>query len=85
MLPKVASHILHTSTRAAAAVQNQAAFRNVFHQSPGFFDSTGAPLVPSSDRRSSNWGGHGGAKYNGSRFSHSFAVRANSKQGVCAY
>ncbi|KAL1753815.1 hypothetical protein FB107DRAFT_276393 [Schizophyllum commune] len=73
MLPKVASHILHTSTRAAAAVQNQAAFRNVFHQSPGFFDSTGAPLVPSSDRRSSNWGGHGGAKYNGSRFSHSFA------------
>ncbi|KAL1747755.1 hypothetical protein HDZ31DRAFT_31244 [Schizophyllum fasciatum] len=74
MLPKVASHILHTSTRAAAVVQNQSAFRNVFHQSPGFFDSTGAPLVPSADRRSSsNWGGHGGARYNGSRFSHSFA------------
>ena len=59
MLPKVASHILHTSTRAAAAVQNQAAFRNVFHQSPGFFDSTGAPLVPSSNRRSSSRRGSG--------------------------
>jgi pentatricopeptide repeat protein len=63
MLPKVATHILHSTTRAAAAVQNQThAIRNVLQlQSSG----------PSSGSGSS-WGngpGPGGAKYNtGSRF-----------------
>ena len=69
MLPNVATHILHSTTRAAAAVQNQThAIRNVLQlQSSG----------PSSGSGSS-WGngpGPGGAKYNtGSRFHAGYNV-----------
>lgn len=84
MLPKVATHILHHTSRAAAAVQNQTTqtIRNVlqFQSSPSPSSSTGTLSGwngPGSS--SSNWGsngtGPGGAKYNaGSRFHNGYTV-----------
>lgn len=76
MLPKVATQLLHSTTRAAAAVQNQshATIRNVFHSSSS--PSSSSTLAPwnastSSSGGSSNGPGPGGQKYTGSRF-HSY-------------
>ncbi|KII96119.1 hypothetical protein PLICRDRAFT_35049 [Plicaturopsis crispa FD-325 SS-3] len=74
MLPKVATHILHQTTRAAAAVQSQThAIRNVLQlQSSGPSSSSGT-IGGWNGAGSSSWGsngtGPGGAKYNaGSRY-----------------
>ncbi|KAI0314732.1 hypothetical protein OF83DRAFT_1063300 [Amylostereum chailletii] len=71
MLPQVANHIIHHTTRAVAAAQNQAGttLRNVLG-----IQSSGPPAQPWNNTGSSSWGsGHagtgGGAKYHtGSRF-----------------
>lgn len=74
MLPKVATHILHTTSRAAAqVVQNP--LRNVLQTG----HSSGSNLGNWNGPGSSNWGGHGpgtgSAKQNtGSRY-YSFNVR----------
>lgn len=83
MLPKVATTILHHTSRAAAAVQNQThTLRNVLQlqSSSGPSASTGT-LGPwnGPGSSSSNWGsngpGPGGAKYNaGSRFHNGYTV-----------
>ncbi|KIM79469.1 hypothetical protein PILCRDRAFT_823366 [Piloderma croceum F 1598] len=77
MLPKVATHILHQTSRAVTAVQNQTGYtiRNVLQlqtqsSTPA---TTGGGLGSWSGAGSSSWGssgaGPGGAKYNaGSRF-----------------
>lgn len=73
MLPKVATHILHSSTRAAAVVHNQThTFRNVLQlQSSG-------PSSGSGSGRGNGGPGPGSAKYNaGSRFYSGFNVRQN--------
>ena len=84
MLPKVATHILHHTSRAAAAVQNQTTqtIRNVLQlqSSPGPSTSTGTLSGwngPGSS--SSSWGnngtGPGGTKHNaGSRFHNGYTV-----------
>ncbi|KIL60552.1 hypothetical protein M378DRAFT_168036 [Amanita muscaria Koide BX008] len=87
MLPKVATHILHTTSRAAAAVHNQTStLRNVFQlqTSPGSSAGSGTtPLGPWNGTGNSSKGSHGpgpgGAKQNtGSRFYTGFTgpVRA---------
>ncbi|KAF7336044.1 hypothetical protein MSAN_02318100 [Mycena sanguinolenta] len=63
MLPKVATHLLHSTSRAAAAVQSQThTIRNVLHS------STSAPSSSNPGRGSSNGPGPGGQKYTGSRY-----------------
>ncbi|KIY45149.1 hypothetical protein FISHEDRAFT_49778 [Fistulina hepatica ATCC 64428] len=79
MIPKVASHILHSSTRAAAVVQNQT-FRNVLQFQPnhanahtGLNPVTGSTSLSShSNAGSSSWGGNGsnGPGSGGSRFNN---------------
>ncbi|KAL0949848.1 hypothetical protein HGRIS_009881 [Hohenbuehelia grisea] len=78
MLPKVATQILHQTTRAAAAVQSQTShtIRNVLQSNTT--SNLGPWNGPGSS--SSNWGGSsygpgpGGAKYNaGNRFNHGYA------------
>ncbi|KAJ7241054.1 hypothetical protein B0H12DRAFT_1189452 [Mycena haematopus] len=74
MLPKVATHLLHSSTRAVAAVQSQThTIRNVLHSSTSAPTSSNAGLAPwhppsSSQSGSSNGPGPGGQKYTGSRY-----------------
>ncbi|KAF8632397.1 hypothetical protein AX17_004838 [Amanita inopinata Kibby_2008] len=96
MLPKVATHIIHTTSRAAAAVHNQTStFRNVLQlqTSPGPSTSGTTNLGPWNGSGSSGWGNHGpgtgtgagGAKYNaGSRFYSGFTgpVRAVTQANV---
>ncbi|KAJ7637034.1 hypothetical protein FB45DRAFT_1001907 [Roridomyces roridus] len=67
MLPKVATHLLHTTSRAVVAVQNQThtTIRNVL--SPGPSTSLG-PWGGSSNSGSNNGPSSGGQKYTGSRF-----------------
>ncbi|KAG5645763.1 hypothetical protein DXG03_005300 [Asterophora parasitica] len=80
MLPKVATHILHTSTRAVASIQQTYTIRNVLQ-----FQSNSGPsstIAPWNNTGSSHWGnngpGPGGAKYNtGSRhYNYAGAGRA---------
>ncbi|KAJ7442553.1 hypothetical protein B0H11DRAFT_1749070 [Mycena galericulata] len=74
MLPKVATQILHSTSRAAVAVQNQShTIRTVFHSSSSPGPTTLGPWnAPSSNGSgsgsSSNGPGPGGQKYTGSRF-----------------
>ncbi|KAJ7484597.1 hypothetical protein FB451DRAFT_1084055 [Mycena latifolia] len=74
MLPKVATHLLHSTSRAAAAVQNQShTIRSVLHSSSSSSPSS-STLAPwnastsSSSGGSSNGPGPGGQKYTGSRY-----------------
>ncbi|RDB15624.1 Pentatricopeptide repeat-containing protein 5, mitochondrial [Hypsizygus marmoreus] len=75
MLPKVATHILHTTARTAASIHHQThTIRNVLQlqSSSGSSSSTGH-LAPWNSPGSSHWGnsgpGTGGAKYGtGSRY-----------------
>ncbi|KAJ3562640.1 hypothetical protein NP233_g9448 [Leucocoprinus birnbaumii] len=72
MLPKVATHILHTTSRAAAQAV-QAPLRNVLHTG----STNGSNIGNWNGSGSSNWGGHGtgtgSAKQNtGSRYYSSF-------------
>ncbi|KAF8322433.1 hypothetical protein F5887DRAFT_340387 [Amanita rubescens] len=85
MIPKVATHILHTTSRAAAAVHNQTStLRNVFQLQTSSGTSTAAGTGPwngngSSSRGNSHGPGPGGQKQNtGSRFYAGFTgpVRA---------
>ena len=83
MLPKVATHILHQTSRAVTAVQNQTGYtiRNVLQlqtqsSTPA---TTGSGLGSWNGAGSSSWGssgaGPGGAKYNaGSRFYNGYTV-----------
>lgn len=81
MLPKVATQILHSTTRAAASIQHQTnTIRNVLQlqSSPGPSSGSGN-LAPWNSPGSSHWGnngpGPGGPKYNaGSRFQHGYSV-----------
>ncbi|KAJ7235973.1 hypothetical protein C8J57DRAFT_1377200 [Mycena rebaudengoi] len=75
MLPKVATHILHSTSRgAAAAVHNQShTIRNVLQLQSSSSPSAGTSLGPwngqgSSGSGSNNGPGPGGQKYTGSRF-----------------
>ena len=76
MIPKLASHILHQTSRAAATAQNYT-FRNVLgFQSPS---TASGGLGSWSGAGSSSWGsygaGPGGAKYSsGSRFYSGYQV-----------
>ncbi len=81
MIPKVATHILHTTSRAAAAVHNQTStLRNVFQLQTSSGTSTAAGTGPwngngSSSRGNSHGPGPGGPKQNtGSRFYAGFTV-----------
>src|SRR4051794_18752473 len=82
MLPKVATHIFHQASRAAAALQNQSGhIRNILQlQSSGTPASTGGiggwnGLGSSSSSWGSQGTGPGGAKYHaGSRFSSGYNV-----------
>ena len=82
MLPKVATHILHQTSRAVAAVQNQSGYtiRNVLQlQTQSTPTTTGSGLGSWNGAGSSSWGssgaGPGGAKYNaGSRFYSGYTV-----------
>jgi hypothetical protein len=87
MLPKVATHILHTTSRAAAAVHNQTStLRNVLQlqtsSSPSAAGS--ANIGPwngsgSSSRGNNHGPGPGGPKQNaGSRFYAGFTVSQSS-------
>ncbi|CAK5262833.1 unnamed protein product [Mycena citricolor] len=69
MLPKVATQLLHSTSRAAVAAQNQShhTLRNVLHSSSSS-SPAGARAGPSSSGGSSNGPGPGGQKYTGSRF-----------------
>ncbi|KAJ6571894.1 hypothetical protein B0H19DRAFT_1131799 [Mycena capillaripes] len=90
MLPKVATHLLHSTTRAAVAVQSQThTIRNVLHSSTSASPASGNPgIAPwhapnsSSSGGSSNGPGPGGQKYTGSRWnsgSYNSAGRAVSQ------
>jgi hypothetical protein len=79
MLPKVASHLLHHTSRAAAALQNQTgnAIKNVLQLQPS--NSGGGISWNGAGSSSSSWGsygaGPGGAKQNaGSRFYNGYTV-----------
>lgn len=83
MLPKVATHILHHTSRAVTAVQNQTGYtiRNVLQlQSQSSTPATTANgLGVWNGAGSSSWGssgaGPGGAKFNaGSRFYNGYTV-----------
>lgn len=89
MLPKVATHILHHTSRAVTAVQNQTGYtiRNVLQlqtQGSGTPATTGNGL---GGYGSSNWGstgaGPGGAKYHaGSRFYSGYSVSTTSMLSI---
>ncbi|KAJ7166477.1 hypothetical protein C8R43DRAFT_917900 [Mycena crocata] len=85
MLPKVATHILHSTSRAAAAVHNQShTIRNVFHSSP-----SNGTLGPWNGPRDSGGSGSngpspGGQKYTGSRFHNGYATRAVTQANAVA-
>lgn len=77
MLPKVASQLLHHTSRAVAVIQNQTGYtiRNVLQSSPGTSSVAGWNGASSS----SGWGGAGtgagGAKFSGSsRFYSGYTV-----------
>ncbi|KAF7308587.1 hypothetical protein HMN09_00707900 [Mycena chlorophos] len=74
MLPKVATQLLHSTSRAAVAVQTQThhTIRNVFTASP----STGPRAGPSSGNANGPSSGSGGAKYTGSRYNSTYAPRS---------
>jgi hypothetical protein len=83
MLPQVANHIFHHTTRAVAAAQNQAGhtLRNVLGLQSGTNPSSTTGLASwNNNNGSSSWGhGHagagGGAKFQtGSRFYSGYAV-----------
>ncbi|KAG5653275.1 hypothetical protein H0H81_001339 [Sphagnurus paluster] len=80
MIPKVATHILHTTTRAAASIQTQTyTIRNVLQlqSSPGPSSNVGPWNNPGSSHWGNNGPGPGGAKYNtGSRYGYTGAGRA---------
>lgn len=85
MLPQVANHIFHHTTRAVAAAQNQAGhtLRNVLGLQSGTNPSSTTGLASwNNNNGSSSWGhGHagagGGAKFQtGSRFYSGYASRA---------
>ncbi|KAJ7066654.1 hypothetical protein C8F01DRAFT_1020191 [Mycena amicta] len=78
MLPKVATHILHSTSRAAVAVQTQShhTIRNVLHSSP----SSGPRAGPSAGGSSSNGPSSGGQKYTGSRYNSTHTQRAAVSQ-----
>lgn len=86
MLPKVATHILHTTSRAAASIQNQShTIRNVLQlqSSPCPSSGTGnlAPWnTPGSSNSGNNGPGTGGTKYNhpGSRFHNGYTGPART-------
>ena len=87
MLPQVASHIFHHTSRAVAAAQNQAGhtLRNVLGFQTGTNPSSTSSLAPwNNSTGSSNWGnGHagagGGAKFHpGSRFYSGYKVSHRS-------
>ncbi|PFH49146.1 hypothetical protein AMATHDRAFT_5181 [Amanita thiersii Skay4041] len=93
MLPKVATHILHTTTRAAAAVHNPTStIRNVFQLQTAPSSSTAAnssALTPwngtSSSSKGNQGAGPGGAKQSaGSRFYSGFTgpVRAVTQANI---
>ena len=76
MLPKVASHIFHQTSRVAATAQNYA-LRNVLGIQP---PATSGTVSAWNSAGSSSWGaygaGPGGAKYStGSRFYQGYTVR----------
>ncbi|KAJ7719606.1 hypothetical protein B0H14DRAFT_3628973 [Mycena olivaceomarginata] len=70
MLPKVATQLLHSTTRAATAVQSQThTIRNVFHSSTTPGNNGLAPWHgPGSSHGGSNGPSPGGQKYTGSRY-----------------
>ncbi|KAF8075959.1 hypothetical protein FPV67DRAFT_1558550 [Lyophyllum atratum] len=78
MLPKVATHILHTTSRAAASIQHQThTIRNVLQlQSSSGPSSSSGHLGSWNGPGSSYWGNNGpspgGAKYTGSRYHNGF-------------
>lgn len=76
MIPKVATHILHHTSRAAAAVQNQT-IRNVLQiQTTGQSQSTPSSRHGPGSSHWSNNGGHGGSKFNpNNRFYAGYSVR----------
>lgn len=78
MLPKVATHILHATSRAAASIQHQShTIRNVLQLQSSSGPSVGTGnLAPWNNN---GWGNHGpgtgGASYNpGSRFQNGYTV-----------
>lgn len=86
MFPKVATHIFHHTSRAAAAVQNQTsqAIRNAWQYQPATPSNSaggsGGISQWGSLGSSSGWGGSsagpGGAKYNtGNRFYSGYTAR----------
>lgn len=83
MLPKVANQILHHTSRAVAAVQNQTGqtIRNVLQLQTSSGPSSAAGNLGAwntSGSSSSGWGssgpGAGGAKHSSSRFHSSYTV-----------
>ncbi|KAF9468765.1 hypothetical protein BDZ94DRAFT_1303935 [Collybia nuda] len=85
MLPKVATQILHSTTRAAASIQHQTyTIRNVLQLQSSSGPSSGSGnLAPWNNTGSSHWGnngpGPGGAKYStGSRFQHGYTGAARA-------
>ncbi|KAI9466556.1 hypothetical protein BJY52DRAFT_1232789 [Lactarius psammicola] len=87
MLPQVANHIFHHTTRAVAAAQNQAGhtLRNVLGFQSGTTPSSTTSLASwNNNNGSSSWGqGHagagGGAKFNtGSRFYSSYTGQSHA-------
>ncbi|KAG6836915.1 hypothetical protein H0H93_001281 [Arthromyces matolae] len=84
MLPKVATHILHSTTRAVTSIQHQSyTIRNVL-QSQSSSSSSNSGLAPWNNSGSSHWGNNNGpgtgssAKYGaGSRYNaYTSSVRA---------
>jgi hypothetical protein len=93
MLPQVATHIFHHTSRAVAAAQNQAGhtLRNVLGFQTSTTPSSTTGLTPwNNNTGSSSWGsGHagagGGAKFNaGSRFYSGYKVSHLSAVGFPA-
>lgn len=80
MLPKVANQLIHHTSRAVAAVQNQTGhtIRNVLHIQSSTPTTVGNRNGPgsSSSGRGSNGAGAGGARQSGSsRFHNTYSVR----------
>ena len=78
MLPKVATQLIHHTTRAVAAVQGSGnAFRNILQSSSS--GTTSTATWPGVGTSGSSWGGAGtgagGAKYqSSSKFYHGYQV-----------
>ena len=81
MIPKVASHILHHTSRAAAAVQAQTSqsIRNALQYQSGQPSAANTlnPWASTPGSSSSGWGSAGNAKQNAGRkfYSHTQTVR----------